>query len=251
MSGDCGEEDAALKKSPSKVLTPSKDDSSSQVAVAAETTPEAVAKPPFTPAQILENEARRTPARPAEVCLYCQRPEQSNPHGVASDKFLTCADCGSSAHAQQCLNYRPELVEHIRRRRVMWHCIECKRCAVCLQTCETLLLCDRCDRSFHKECCDPPLRSIPNIDWICHVCKWEDEEDKGQTACVTKSKQGKCAEHKSDNDGGVDDADQLKKPNKKAQRKEKVQKSKLANVNDVSVPNSPAPEQKKTDISSK
>lgn len=140
-------------------------------------------KPPFTTTQILGLEAARKAPRASQSCAYCRRPENSNPLGVSSDKFLTCFDCGSSAHALQCLNYRPDLVDNIRARRITWQCIDCKRCVVCTQTCESLLFCDRCDRAYHKECCQPPLRSIPKSDsWVCHVCKWEDEQQQQHRA---------------------------------------------------------------------
>lgn len=109
-----------------------------------------------------------------DSCSFCLRPEKSNPLGQL-DKFLTCSDCASSAHTF-CLKYSPSLIEYLKTaKNVKWQCIECKKCSVCLKASESMLLCDRCDRGYHKECCSPPLHKRPKGQFVCHVCKYLDD----------------------------------------------------------------------------
>lgn len=131
-------------------------------------------KPPYSSEQIVDIELMKKPSvteynRNTRTCSFCVRPETSNPLSQ-HDKFLTCADCGAKAHSY-CLKYSASLVEHIRNHKLKWQCYECKRCSVCLQTSENLLLCDKCDRGYHKECCKPKLFYLPKGDYTCHVCK--------------------------------------------------------------------------------
>lgn len=112
-----------------------------------------------------------SPISNSDQCSFCLRPEKSNPLGQW-DKFITCSDCGQSAHSY-CLKYSPSLIEYLKTNpSVKWQCIECKKCSVCLQTCEALLLCDKCDRGYHKQCCQPALQKRPKGQFICHVCKF-------------------------------------------------------------------------------
>jgi len=120
--------------------------------------------PPYTVSQILEIERIKRPvgldrARRTKECSYCLRPENCNPNGQL-DRFLTCADCDGKAHPF-CLMYKPGLIEHITSNKLKWQCYECKKCSVCLQTDENLMLCDKCDRGYHKECCVPKLSIMP------------------------------------------------------------------------------------------
>ncbi len=130
-------------------------------------------KPPYTVDQILLIESIKKPAckssNHSDICSFCLRPENSNPLGQF-DKFLTCSDCASSGHPY-CLKYSPKLIEYLRNKSVKWQCYECKRCSVCLMTCESMLLCDKCDRGYHKECCQPALTKRPKGQFVCHVCK--------------------------------------------------------------------------------
>jgi hypothetical protein len=148
--------------------------------------------PPYSPEQILIIESLKKPA-PSQtgknllkspgknvnihspVCSFCLRPEKSNPLGHL-DKFLTCSDCGSNGHAY-CLKYPCQLADHIRDESIKWQCIECKKCNVCFSTCEGLLLCDKCDRGYHKECCVPPFTKRPKGSFVCHVCKYVDSKN--------------------------------------------------------------------------
>jgi hypothetical protein len=151
--------------------------------------------PPYTPAQVLEIERVKKPTVSSPnkksdkssdgggLCSFCMRPEKSNPSGIF-DRFLTCSDCGSHGHAQ-CLNYSRALVDFIRDREIKWQCIECKKCNVCLSTCEGILLCDRCDRGYHKECCQPPFTKPPKGSFNCHVCKFQIELSRASTVSNT------------------------------------------------------------------
>ena len=98
-----------------------------------------------------------------------EKPEKSNPLG-RFDEFLTCVDCASSAHPY-CLKYSSDLIDFIKTNRLKWQCYECKLCSVCLKTSENIVLCDKCDRGYHKECCQPALSKKPKGQFICHVCK--------------------------------------------------------------------------------
>lgn len=46
-----------------------------------------------------------------------------------------------------------------------WECYDCKKCAVCKVSKgndNDMLICDRCDRSFHPHCCRPPVKEPPD-----------------------------------------------------------------------------------------
>eukprot|EP01043_Picozoa_sp_COSAG02_P038712 COSAG02_NODE_3005_length_7570_cov_3.554812_3_plen_982_part_00 len=45
-------------------------------------------------------------------------------------------------------------------------CMRCRR----LDDAEQMILCDACDAGFHIFCLDPPLKSIPDGDWLCPNC---------------------------------------------------------------------------------
>ena len=47
--------------------------------------------------------------------------------------------------------------------------IACNRCRR-LDDAEQMILCDGCDEGFHMFCLDPPLKSIPEGDWLCPRC---------------------------------------------------------------------------------
>ena len=133
-------------------------------------------RPPYTAEQIIQVESLKSPfvsesnrRLDSSVCSFCLRPEESNPLS-RHDNFLTCFDCGSKAHSY-CLKYSANLVENINVHKVKWQCYECKRCSVCLNTSDNMLLCDKCDRGYHKECCKPVLSKRPKGQFICHVCK--------------------------------------------------------------------------------
>jgi len=126
-------------------------------------------KPPFTPIQIIAIESLKKPNIKSILCSFCLGSEKANLLG-RFDRFLTCCDCGSSCHPD-CLKYSASLTRNLLEKKIKWVCLECKKCSVCFETCNSLLLCDKCDRGFHKKCCRPVLRNRPEGDFICHVCK--------------------------------------------------------------------------------
>lgn len=47
-----------------------------------------------------------------------------------------------------------------------------RACKVCEKSTLTLkmIICDLCEESFHKSCCNPVVKKIPVGDWFCHFC---------------------------------------------------------------------------------
>ena len=43
---------------------------------------------------------------------------------------------------------------------------------------EDMILCDTCDRGYHKDCLKPPLKNIPEGEWICKDCKRAGKDEK-------------------------------------------------------------------------
>ena len=41
---------------------------------------------------------------------------------------------------------------------------------------EKIILCDKCDRGCHMFCLQPPLKQVPEGEWICPLCVAEDAE---------------------------------------------------------------------------
>ncbi len=126
--------------------------------------------PPFTPAQIIAIESLKKPSFRMETLLCCFCLSIENKNLKRFDRFLTCCDCGLSCHPY-CIKYSEELIEYLQEKRIKWQCLECKKCSVCLGTADSLLLCDRCDRGYHNECCIPKLNKRPKGTFMCHVCK--------------------------------------------------------------------------------
>ena len=48
--------------------------------------------------------------------------------------------------------------------------IACERCGHAHMA-EEMLLCDECDGGFHIYCLRPPLRAVPEGDWVCQRCQ--------------------------------------------------------------------------------
>merc|ERR1712085_76704 len=55
-------------------------------------------------------------------------------------------------------------------------------CVICENVGE-LLICDGCERSYHRQCLDPPLAlgNVPDGDWFCPPCS-NDEGNSNNTA---------------------------------------------------------------------
>lgn len=48
-------------------------------------------------------------------------------------------------------------------------------CAVCHDGGDTLYCCDRCPKVYHLFCYIPPLTEEPPDDWVCDMCRTQDE----------------------------------------------------------------------------
>eukprot|EP00111_Clytia_hemisphaerica_P009366 TCONS_00027490-protein len=48
-------------------------------------------------------------------------------------------------------------------------------CTVCANE-GTLILCEDCPRSYHVDCCYPPLRKVPRGKWTCQICTGMDQD---------------------------------------------------------------------------
>jgi hypothetical protein len=46
---------------------------------------------------------------------------------------------------------------------------------------EDILLCDMCDKLYHRQCLDPPLDVLPEGDWFCDECKAYDSDVSSTT----------------------------------------------------------------------
>ena len=57
--------------------------------------------------------------------------------------------------------------------------IVCEHCGEA-EADDSMLLCDRCLKGYHRECMQPPMTAIPEGDWICEECK--PSGDQGEVA---------------------------------------------------------------------
>lgn len=116
---------------------------------------------------------------------------------------------------------------------------------MCLQTtCDAFVLCDKCDRGFHLECCEPALQKRPKSNtYLCHVCKWSDAAMKKKNASTSAAATATTVDlaigsviaqaHDEANDEG--DEVPKKKSGKKVTKKKKEEEieEKKSEVNDV------------------
>lgn len=71
----------------------------------------------------------------------------------------------------------------------------CKECGC--YTCaskvnpDKIILCDECDKGFHLDCLDPPLKELPTDDWYCPSCKLEPNEVVAPGAAKQAKKENK------------------------------------------------------------
>jgi ''chromo'' (CHRromatin Organisation MOdifier) domain./PHD-finger. len=65
---------------------------------------------------------------------------------------------------------------------------------------QDILLCDICDKLYHRQCLDPPLDELPEGDWFCDACKACDSEVSSVTVIeglddfVIEQRKLSCAE---------------------------------------------------------
>lgn len=45
-----------------------------------------------------------------------------------------------------------------------------EHCFLCDEGGDLMVICDGCNHSFHMTCAKPPLTSVPEGDWFCHLC---------------------------------------------------------------------------------
>lgn len=96
-------------------------------------------------------------------------------------KELKCVTCGSKIlynkdeHSFDC-----DLVK-----KIGWVCINCKQCIKCKKSDNEskLLICDKCDRTYHIYCLKPPLESIPTTVWVCEDWEKNHINKKACTGC--------------------------------------------------------------------
>jgi hypothetical protein len=57
-----------------------------------------------------------------------------------------------------------------------------QECQICKSTSTTkggrkMLLCDICNRGYHMQCLEPPVKKVPRGDWFCPRCASRLEQD--------------------------------------------------------------------------
>ena len=119
-------------------------------------------------------------------CDYCLQPSAINKEGE-QEELLSCKDCGARAHPS-CMDFSRELA--LKAREGPWQCIDCKTCRVCSDPgrADPLLVCEACDKAYHKGCHFPPIPQKPIGKWVCQSCvlnldaslitKTEDDEEE-------------------------------------------------------------------------
>jgi hypothetical protein len=74
---------------------------------------------------------------------------------------------------------------HINKKRYL----DLKRCEKCFDFIngQVLLLCEYCDDGYHIYCLDPPLKEIPDDDFVCPNCKSEISKKKSRQSKIDES----------------------------------------------------------------
>lgn len=80
---------------------------------------------------------------------------------LVANNSVQCATCFHFYHVR-CLEHCTPTME-AKMRTYGWQCNDCKLCSVCKEIGkeDELVLCDDCDRSYHLDCMDPPLKNLP------------------------------------------------------------------------------------------
>jgi len=50
------------------------------------------------------------------------------------------------------------------------------------------MFCDFCDCGIHPKCCEPPLKQVPEGDFICEFCEMEQEEQEEEESPIKKKR---------------------------------------------------------------
>ncbi|XP_067932169.1 histone acetyltransferase KAT6B-like isoform X1 [Watersipora subatra] len=104
------------------------------------------------------------------ICSFCLGDEKKNTDKLP-EEMVSCCRCGQSGHPS-CLKFSKNQTEVVKSLQD-WECYDCKKCFMCKISKgddNDMLICDRCDRSFHPHCCRPPVKKPPDGTWICHLC---------------------------------------------------------------------------------
>ena len=106
---------------------------------------------------------------PSPVCGFCLGTSESNKN-KHPEQLLSCVDCGNSGHPS-CLKFSEDLTRQCMSE--PWQCIECKVCSFCRESgdADNLLFCDSCDKGFHMDCLQPPMKEMPKGFWLCCLCE--------------------------------------------------------------------------------
>jgi hypothetical protein len=86
-----------------------------------------------------------------------------------ADTLLYCISCGVRYH-RDCVAGM-ETVD-VAKSRPRWQCPACKTCHGCggREDDERMVVCDKCDLSYHIYCIKTPLAAIPHGRWKCDTC---------------------------------------------------------------------------------
>ncbi|CAF4598431.1 unnamed protein product, partial [Rotaria sp. Silwood2] len=90
---------------------------------------------------------------------------------ICNDELIHCSVCQQSMHAYNCLGFENnKILKTIKT--YSWECVDCKKCIQCgtVEHDDDLLFCDHCDRAYHLDCLNPPLREPPPGEWYCQLC---------------------------------------------------------------------------------
>lgn len=108
------------------------------------------------------------------TCPNCPKKVRLNPELAAKVEdtvFKRCTVCKEKYHYACMENMTPILQMRIAQA-PSWQCSDCKQCATCQRADDDdqILFCDDCDKGYHMQCCQPPLRALPNGYFHCHEC---------------------------------------------------------------------------------
>uniref|UniRef100_A0AC35TNK5 PHD-type domain-containing protein n=1 Tax=Rhabditophanes sp. KR3021 TaxID=114890 RepID=A0AC35TNK5_9BILA len=111
------------------------------------------------------------------TCDYCSGTKKKNKKSGKAEILIGCHDCGRSVHPS-CASFTENIIKSALKHG--WHCISCKSCTICgisdsnsNSDDSQLLFCDGCDHAYHLYCLPIPLKSVPENDWSCDLCKKE------------------------------------------------------------------------------
>ncbi|WAR59514.1 hypothetical protein PtB15_11B154 [Puccinia triticina] len=101
------------------------------------------------------------------------------PRRRGKGEMVSCWECGQSGHFS-CMELNNLTIKsHVKS--YPWLCLECRRCHGCDKKGDNdhnMLLCAVCDRGWHGECLNPPLKIVPSGDFTCPF-------DHQSTQCIS------------------------------------------------------------------